>query len=436
MLSDLIIACSRRSLPVLAVLGLFTSLLVVACEKVPLLAPTGSTITLTSSTNALPVNGAADIIGQVLEAAGTPPHSGTVITFTTTLGSVEPAEARTDVSGRVIVKFRAGTANGNATITAISGGASTGTNALKIAVGTAAVGKVFLNANPATVPNTGGSTTLIATILDINGNALVGAPVSFSTSTGTLSAALSMTGADGIATSVLTTNQQATVTASVGATGGTTPPPAGGGGGTTPTAPSGQASATATVGITATPTIAITPPSTPPSVGLPATFTFVVTVPATNGSAVREVRVNWGDGDTVSLGAVTGSQAASHVYGRQGSFTVTATVTDVNGVPNTASTVVSVIPVARPGITITQAPNPGKVNNVTNLTIQVTVPTGINVQSLSIDFGDNTSANLGGGTSAVVPHIYTAQNTYTVTVTVLDSANQTTIGTGVVAIIN
>src|SRR5262245_54012045 len=178
MLSDLIIARSRRSLPAQALFGLLTSLLVVACEKVPLLAPTGSTITLTSSTNALPINGTTDIIGQVLEAAGTPPHSGTVITFTTTLGAVEPAEARTDVSGRVIVKFRAGIANGNATVTAISGGASTGTNgALKIAIGTAAVGKVFLNANPATVPNTGGSTTLIAMGLDIKGSELVGPPV-------------------------------------------------------------------------------------------------------------------------------------------------------------------------------------------------------------------------------------------------------------------
>ncbi len=53
------------------------SLLVSACEKVPLMAPTGSTIILTASTNALPVNATTDIIATVLEAAGTPPHSGT-----------------------------------------------------------------------------------------------------------------------------------------------------------------------------------------------------------------------------------------------------------------------------------------------------------------------------------------------------------------------
>ena len=99
------------------------SLLVSACEKVPLLAPAGSTIILTASTNALPANGTTDIMAQVLEAAGTPPHSGTLVNFTTTLGVVEPSEARTDVSGRAVVKFRASGVNGNATIVASSGGA-------------------------------------------------------------------------------------------------------------------------------------------------------------------------------------------------------------------------------------------------------------------------------------------------------------------------
>jgi hypothetical protein len=104
MLSNLIIARSKYRIPVRVVLGLLVPILVTAaCEKVPLLAPTGSTITLTASTNALPVNGSTDIIAQVLESAGTPPHSGTVISFTTTLGFIEPSEARTDISGRVIV---------------------------------------------------------------------------------------------------------------------------------------------------------------------------------------------------------------------------------------------------------------------------------------------------------------------------------------------
>src|SRR5262245_13175494 len=118
----------------------FVAVLMSACQKVPLLAPSGSTITLTASTTALPVNGTAQLIAQVIEPSGTPPHNDTQITFTTTLGRVEPAEALTDINGRVLVTFKAGTENGTATITAISGGASGTGSSVKIAVGTAAVG--------------------------------------------------------------------------------------------------------------------------------------------------------------------------------------------------------------------------------------------------------------------------------------------------------
>src|ERR1051325_4155296 len=85
-----------------AVLVAAVMLLTLGCQKVPLLAPSGSTITLTSTSTALPLNGTADIIAQVLEPAGTPPQDGTLVTFTTNLGSVQPSEAETK-GGRVTV---------------------------------------------------------------------------------------------------------------------------------------------------------------------------------------------------------------------------------------------------------------------------------------------------------------------------------------------
>ena len=127
----------------------------------PLLAPTGSTISLTVGATALPVNGAVTIIAQVLESAGVPPHSGTEVTFTTTLGTIQPATAHTDVSGRVTVIFSAGTSNGTATIGALSGGASTGTTgAVRIAIGTAGVGGVCLAATPNVISANGGVATI------------------------------------------------------------------------------------------------------------------------------------------------------------------------------------------------------------------------------------------------------------------------------------
>src|SRR5438874_8590142 len=104
-------------------LGVLASLvLATGCNKVPLLAPTGSSITLTAAATTLPINGSTDLIAQVLEAAGTPPQDGTLITFTTNLGSVQPPEAET-FGGRVIVKFLAGSTSGEAKIVATSGGA-------------------------------------------------------------------------------------------------------------------------------------------------------------------------------------------------------------------------------------------------------------------------------------------------------------------------
>src|SRR5262245_65221280 len=103
MLSAFMVARLRAI--ILASLPVAGVVLAMACERVPLLAPTGSTITLTSSATALPINGSAEIIAQVIEAAGTPPHSGTQITFTTNLGSVQPSVADTDVAGSVIVRF-------------------------------------------------------------------------------------------------------------------------------------------------------------------------------------------------------------------------------------------------------------------------------------------------------------------------------------------
>ena len=86
----------------------------------PLTAPTGSTVTLFTNTTILPVNGTAEITATVLEAAGTFVQNGTVVTFTTTLGTLDPAEARTK-NGKATVRLLAGTRSGRATVRAFSG---------------------------------------------------------------------------------------------------------------------------------------------------------------------------------------------------------------------------------------------------------------------------------------------------------------------------
>jgi len=415
------------------------------CDSVPLLAPSGSFITLTASTNAIAATGTAQLIAQVLEPSGTPPHPGTQVIFTTTLGVVEPATVTTDVNGRALATFRGNGVNGIATINAGSGGATTasassstntgtgtttpttnGTGPVRIFVGAAAVGRVAVNATPATI-SSGGSSTITASVFDVNGSALSGTQVSFSTDAGTLASTVVTTNSDGIASTSLTTSQSATITASVGASASS-----GGGTGTGTTSPTGQSSGQAKVTVVPNTTVQITPPTTP-SAGLPAVFTFVVTVP-TGGNPVRELRVSWGDGDSQNLGAVSGSQAVSHVYDNAGSFIVTATVVDVAGISQTVSSTVTVIPVPRPAINVTPTPPTQVAGGVINFNIQVTVPQGIGVVRTRILFGDGEARELGGAVSLTVVKVYNTPGQYTVRVLVTDTTGQETEGTTTVSV--
>jgi len=93
------------------------------CTRVPLTAPTKSTIALFASGSSVPANGSVDLIATVTEEAGTPVQNGTLVSFTTTLGHLQPTEART-TNGQATVKLVADGVSGTATVSAFSGGAT------------------------------------------------------------------------------------------------------------------------------------------------------------------------------------------------------------------------------------------------------------------------------------------------------------------------
>lgn len=425
MLSGLMLSRAGRSLFFALLL---TSLCGLACEKVPLLAPTGSSITLTSVTGVLAANGSTTVIAQVLEAAGTPPHSGTRVTFTTTLGRMDPPEVSTDANGRAIATFLAGGNNGVATISAISGGATTGSDgALKISIGSAAVGSVSLDANPAVLPANGGTSTLTALILDTNGNPLSLTPVVFTTTSGTLSSSVVNADANGRATTTLTTFQEATVTARVGVSGST------GTGGTTTT---GTQSAQFVVKIGGAPLISITLPSAQPTKGLGSSYTFVVTAASANASPISSLDVDWGDGRAQRLGSIVGSQSVSHVYANDGTFTITATVRDVQGNSNTASTSVVVLESLAPSITIVQPSNPPVKGLSAAFTFRISVATGgSQVRSAFVDWGDGTSHALGTASEQSSNHVYANEGNFVITASATDIAGNTGSATSTVTVV-
>jgi adhesin/invasin len=428
----------------LALVGLAT----VSCERLPLLAPSGSTITLTASTTAMSVNGTAQLIAQVIEQAGTPPHSGTHVIFTTTLGSVKPPEGDTDINGRVLAIFDSGTANGTATITATSGGVggaqstSTGsstttspTNVVKIAIGTAAVGRVSLTANPTTIAAVGGQATIVANVVDVNGSPLSGAAVNFATSAGSLSTAVVNTDATGTAQTVLQTPVTATVTANVGfqssGGGGTGGGGTGGGGTGTGGSTSGQASATVTVNVSPLPVVSIavggsTGANGTFTAGSPISFTISVQPGANSTAQIKDVSVDFGDGTpAIDLGAVSGTSIpVQYSFRAAGNYTVRVTAIDTLNTTVSAATRVVVLP--EPPLSASILSSQTTSGTTTTVTFTATVtPATATVASYSWDFGPGIPPRLTTG-NQVVQTFTTGSGTRTVTLTVTTTTGQTT----------
>jgi len=335
-----------------AALGAITILsFALACDKVPLLAPTGSVISLFATANTVPLNSEIEIVANVIEngvtstgngttgtpgtsttstttaGAGTPVQNGTLVSFTTTIGRIEPSEARTN-NGQVRVRFISGGQSGTATITAFSGGASGKLENLK--VGSAGVERVLISASPQTLGPAGGTSTITARVEDTSGTGLAGIPVTFTTDAGSLSSTSVTTDSTGNAQTTLNTSRQAKVTANViGKT------------------------ADVTVSLNPRTGITLAAPTTPVSAGVPATFTVGVGSTAN----IRDVTIDFGDGERRSLGAISGTQTIQHTYIEAGTFPVSATAFEASGFTETVSTAVTILPGQPPAVIITASNN-------------------------------------------------------------------------------
>lgn len=383
--------------------SLLAALIVAGCDKVPLLAPTNTTIRLTSGLGVLPIAGSTEITAIVIESAGTPVQNGTVVTFTSSLGTVEPREART-TNGQVTVRYIAGSQSGPAKISAFSGGSKS--DDLEILVGAAAAAVVSLRADSTVVPSTGGSTDVIATVLDTGGNPLRGAPVNFSTTAGQLAQSTVLTNDAGDARTTLTTNVNADVTARVG--GGAT-------------APTGKI----TISARSLPLISITVAgplggqANSAEVGQPAIFT-IKSETGTDGNAIRSVRIDFGDGSQpTTLGALPSATTVAHVYNRTGAYSVTATATDALGFVGSTSTIITVLDRASIPVSVTATvPLSG---GLVTFSANVTIPAGVSIRAYEWDFGDGVVFTTTGITTS---HRYTSARTYHVTLRVIATNGQ------------
>jgi hypothetical protein len=321
------------------------------------------------------------------------------VTFTSTLGRIEPREARTS-NGQVRVTFIAGSQSGIATITAFSGGASGRLENLLI--GTAAVERVIVNANPQTLGAAGGTSELTARVEDVSGLPVAGVSVSFASSAGQLNPNPANTDQNGIATTTLTTTREASVTATV----------------------AGKTSEPLTVGLNPRTGVGITGPTDGIAAGQPAVFTVNVSADAN----IRNVVVNWGDGTSTQLGALSASTPVQHTYAASGTFVVSATASDANGFSESVQTVVTVLPAQPPSVLVTASDSTPSINQTITITATVSGNTS-SIQQYQWDFGDGTTAQT---TSPQITKAYATAGTKVIRVTVLQAVgpsgtSQTTV---------
>ena len=96
----------------------------------------------------------------------------------------------------------------------------------------------------------------------------------------------------------------------------------------------------------------ITPSARPYTVGVPVAFTVALPPTTVNPSPVQSLFVDFGDGQTQTLGAITGSVGLTHTYNTPGGYTISARVTDINGGVGVSSTSIVVVRQLLPTVTI------------------------------------------------------------------------------------
>ncbi|GIV84906.1 MAG: hypothetical protein KatS3mg052_1913 [Candidatus Roseilinea sp.] len=336
-----------------------------------------TTVTLSADPTSLPVGNSATLTATVQIANGDPASDGTVVTFTTSLGSVSPVTATTlgGVATATVSSNIAGVATVTATVDSL--------NATALVTFTpGAPYTVTLVAAPTTLV-VGNSSTLTATVTDQYGNAVAdGTAVSFATTLGTLGSATLNTSAGQVVNTLnSTTSGVATVTATVG-----------------------SLNATALVTFTPGAPYTVTLVAAPTTLVVGNSSTLTATVTDQYGNAVA-------DGTAVSfattlgtLGSATLNTSAGQVVNTLGSTTsgvatVTATVGSLN-----ATALVTFTPGAPYTVSLSLTPALIYANGISQSVAVATVTDqyGNPVPGVSVSFfaGVGSFSPTGGATNA------------------------------------
>jgi hypothetical protein len=309
--------------------------------------------------------------------------------------------------------------SGKGFIHAFSGPARTGSGnsssgGVEVFIGAAAAGSIQVSASPSSVSQSGGTVTISALVLDSSNNPLPGVSVLFTSGSGTVSPTTSVSDSSGIARAQLTTTQTSTVTALAGSAKGDT-----------------------TVTVSAAPSVTIDNDGAA-VVGVPEPITVTAAAGANNSSPrqIQSVTVEFGDGAVETRNNVTGSVAFTHVYGREGGFTITARAVDVSGNTGVSSKAI-VVSRSQPTATLT-APatvDMSDTGGVAGFTIAASAAAGQPpVQSVVVRLGDGTVI-YSGSSGGSFTYQFASTGTYAVNATVTDQAGGVATASAVVRVV-
>jgi PKD domain-containing protein/invasin-like protein len=183
------------------------------CDKVGPVAPAGTTITLSANPSQITsATGTSTITAIVRRSNGLPVNPGTEVRFTTNIGTIDPL-ADTDRDGVARATLQGDGRFGLATVAASVGGSTTpsgggsgssgsgsgsgstapppatgGTSSATVSVQIGVAARTLsLQANPPSIPSTGGQIQLLALVRDSTGQPRGGIGVNFRTELGRLS---------------------------------------------------------------------------------------------------------------------------------------------------------------------------------------------------------------------------------------------------------
>jgi hypothetical protein len=332
---------------VVALTLLIVSLLpAVGCDKATPVAPDGSILAISASPQKIALRGRSTITVIGRKPDGQPLNPGTEVRLTATLGSIDSIVTM-DEGGTARATFQSDGRQGTATITATTGSGSGGGTgggggggtgggstsgpllaSTEVQVGEAAR-SITLQPTPTTIPETGGTISLLALVRDASGQPLPNQGVNFTTDVGRLNSrgAIVQTNANGQARDTLTVTE-ADLAGNVSAI-------------------TVSAQTTGPEGALITSTFSIRVQGGRPV----ASFAFdrgstdlQVLFTDTSTGGVGGLTYSWDFGDNTSSNA----QNPAHTYAAAGSYTVRLTVTDDSGQSDTATARITV-PVTSPG---------------------------------------------------------------------------------------